>query len=549
MIVARQVGGMLAGLGIRRVYGLPGEDHMALLHELDAAGLGYCTAFNESSAVLMAAADAHFTGLPGVVVLSLAPGVSNGVNGLLNAYMDEVPLLVISGQHPAPRLPFVMRQGFDIEHLVEPMTVWRARLTGDMNIPGVIGRAIDEALAGRPGPVYLELPDAVATAESTASDESAAATVQQLRSRWVDATPAPPSVAEPAVSALAERLAAARKPVLVLGGKRRRVGRATLAEFAAARHVPVFTSSRQKGLLDGSCEWFAGTFLNGRLEKDLLADADLVVLVDAEAFDFYNKAWNFDCDSVAIVADSFTEWANPVTDRIVADSEALLRAVLDTDSAVSQWQPSDVAAYRAGLRSRLLDPEVGDSAGMSVAAAVQAALSAWPTDGYLVADAGFGKPLVAMLSEPSAPDHYLASNALSTMGFTIPTVVAAHRAGAENVLAFLGDGSLLMRATELMAGGGGTDGSGTAVVAIIDGSLTQIEVKQERRKLSPVGAHLPPLSCSKLGDAFGLPGVDVETPDQVSEAVAKALAGPGITLIGAHVDPTPSRILFDLLRG
>src|ERR1700744_1100560 len=180
VIIAAHVAETLYDLGIRRVYGLPGEDHMALLDAFDSAGLRYCTAFNESSAVIMAATDAQLTGLPGVVVLSLAPGVSNGVNGLLNTYLEQVPLILISGQHPAAQLPFVVRQGFNIERLVSPITKWQAQGTADMNVSSVIGKAVDEAMSGRPGPVYLEIPDAVATSESVAGP-TAAAGVARLR--------------------------------------------------------------------------------------------------------------------------------------------------------------------------------------------------------------------------------------------------------------------------------------------------------------------------------------------------------------------------------
>src|ERR1700753_1250182 len=104
---------------------------------------------------------------------------------------------------------------------------------------------------------------------------------------------------------------------------------------------------------------------------------------------------------------------NPFAGVHVADPESVLTALTEQADTASAWTAADVHEYRSGLRAKLL-PE---SETLSVAHAVQAALSVWPQDGYLVADAGFGKPLVAMLSEPSVPDHYLASNALSTMGY------------------------------------------------------------------------------------------------------------------------------------
>src|SRR5262249_16781526 len=124
---------------------------------------------------------------------------------------------------------------------------------------------------------------------------------------------------------------------------------------------------------------------------------------------------------------------------------------------------------------------------------------------------------------------------------------AARRAGATPVLSFMGDGSLLMRATELMVSA--HDGSPAVFVAIMDRALTQIEVKQERRNLAEVGVALPPLLCAKLADAFGIDGGAVDNADDLRVAIAKGLQGDRPMLVGAHVDPAPSRVLFDLLRG
>ncbi len=544
VIIAQQVAEALYGLGIRRVYGLPGEDHMALLDSFQAAGLEYTTAFNESSAVIMAATDAQLTGLPGVAILSLAPGVSNGVNGLLNTYLEEVPLILISGQHPAAALPFVVRQGFNIEQLVTPITKWRGKVTADMNVPGIVGKAVDEAMSGKPGPVYLELPDAVATSEGVATDAARAVAAARLKSHWVDEQPAPAPASAEAVAALAARLAEAHRPALIVGGRKRRVTPATVDAFASVFRVPVFTTSRQKGVLHSGNPFFAGTFLNGRLEKDLLDRADLVVTIDPESFDYYNKGWCFAADAVGITTESFAEWANPFAAQIVADPESLLSALVASGGGASEWTSDDVADYRRGVRAKLL-PE--STTTFSVAHAIDAALDAWPRDGYVTADAGFGKPLIVMLSDLTEPDHFLASNALSTMGYSIPAAVAARRAGARPVLSFMGDGSLLMRATELMVSA--DDGAPAVFIAIMDRALTQIEVKQERRNLAEVGVVLPPVMCGKLADAFGIDGVDVDNADDLRAAIAKGLAGSRPMLIGAHVDPAPSRVLFDLLRG
>ena len=76
---------LLKSYGIDRAYGLPGEDHMPMLAALEAAGITYITASNESSAVIMASTDALISGKPGVAIVSMATGVSNAVNGVVHA--------------------------------------------------------------------------------------------------------------------------------------------------------------------------------------------------------------------------------------------------------------------------------------------------------------------------------------------------------------------------------------------------------------------------------------------------------------------------------
>jgi acetolactate synthase-1/2/3 large subunit len=552
MTLARQLAEVLTGIGIRRVYGLPGEDHMALLDAFVAAGLEYHTAYNETSAVLMAGTDSVLTGLPGVAVLSMAPGVSNAVNGILNAAMEQQPVLVISGRHPADRTPFIVRQGFETARLVEPVTKWRAQVTADMDIAALAGRAVDEAMSGRPGPVYLEIPDAAASAPAaSAPDEAAAtaATVARLSARWRPAAgataPAATASATALLGDLAARLARAERPVLIVGGHQHRVSAAAVREFAAVYRVPVLTSTRQWGLVPATHPYCAGTFLNGRLERELLDRSDLVLLVDPEAFDFYNRPWAFSAQSIAIVAADYTDWLNPVSESHVADPEALLSALTAAAAELaSRWRPEEVSAYRQGVRTRLL---AENGAGMTVPQAVAAALDRWPAHGYITADAGFSKPIVAMLSQPGAPDRFLASNGLSTMGFSIPAALAVRRSGAGPVLAFMGDGSLLMRATELAAAA--RAGTPLVAVAVVDRSLTQIAVKQERRNLVPVGAELPEISCAALGAALGIDGIDVDQPEKLSAAVDAGLESKVPLLIGAVVDPAPSRPLFELMRG
>jgi acetolactate synthase I/II/III large subunit len=535
LTVADRIAATLAELGIRRAYGLPGEDHMTLLDAFAGAGVEYRAAYNESSAVIMAATDAAITGQPGVVVLSLAPGVSNGMNGLVHAHLEGLPVLVFSGAHPSARRPFVIRQGFDTEELVRPTTKWTARLAEGADPAALVCKAVDIAMTGRRGPVYLEVPDDVVSAEESFPDNGSVELLRRTPTATLTPDPA-------AVTRLATRLSSATRPVLVVGGRAADVSRDVLARFAATVRCPVLLTSGQQGALAPDHPYLAGTFLNGNLEATLLERSDLILMVNPEGFDHYNRAWGYKTTPIAITSAPDTEWLYTFDERILADPETLLTGL--TSGGASEWTEQDVTDYRAGIRAALLQ-HTGDQ--LSAVEAVDTALAAAPAEVRVVADAGFSKPLVALLAKISERGRYLASNALSTMGFSVPAASAAAHAQAVPVLAFLGDGSLLMRAAEVALA---RDAQAPVVfLAVMDRSLSQIQIKQERKKLRDVGVQLPEVDCQKLAESVGIRGVDVHSVAELRAALDGAWEQDSPLLIGAHVDGALSRPLFEVLRG
>jgi acetolactate synthase-1/2/3 large subunit len=535
---------ILATLGVRRAYGLPGEDHMPMLQALEDAGVRYYTASNESSAVIMAATDSAVSGDIGIAIVSMATGVSNAMNGLLHASMEGLPVLLLSGRWPAARESLVVRQGYDPEQMARTCTKWTTTIRTAADPAAMLCKAVEIATSERPGPVYVELPDEIAGAECDATDDAMvdefARRLRRPRAERSEVLLAPSDI-----EALAARLSAASRPAVVMGGRADAVDRKVITRFAETFRAPVFTTPAQKGVVDPSSPWFAGAFLNGNPEKELLDRCDLILALAPEAFDYLNRAWPKPEATVAVSSTPLHEWLFPYGTRLVASPEGVLRQLLERATpGAAQWEEREVAGYRSTVSAMLLGTP---GTHMSVVEAVNAALQSSPPDTCVVADAGFSKPVVTMLSETAQPRHFLASNALSTMGFGIPAALAASLAGQSPVLGFMGDGSLLMRATELVVARGIPHPP--VFVAVMDRSLSQIEIKQERRGLAEVGVELPDLSCARIGAAFGVRGVDVEDVDSLELAVKEAFAGSECVLIGAHVDGADSRRLFDVLRG
>jgi acetolactate synthase-1/2/3 large subunit len=171
-----------------------------------------------------------------------------------------------------------------------------------------------------------------------------------------------------------------------------------------------------------------------------------------------------------------------------------------------------------------------------------------PGDALVAVDAGFGKPLASYLWTARQPNTYFTAHGLSTMGYALPAANALQLASPDRrVVAFMGDGSLLMRASELTVAA--EQGIAPVWVAWMDGALAQIETKQLRQHLAPVGARVPPVSCEKLADAFNCRGVDVDSLADFRSALQAALTSDKPTLIGARVDQSRRAEWFELIRG
>jgi len=298
------------------------------------------------------------------------------------------------------------------------------------------------------------------------------------------------------------------------------------------------------GCVPPDASYFAGAFMNGNVEAEILARSDLILTVGLDAKDFFNAAWRYSAPLIAVNERPDTQRFAPTTLQVLGPTAQGLEAVSCSESA-SEWSTSEVAAYRSSLERvfRL------DGAAFTIPAALRLARKLLPPETRVAVDAGFGKPLASYLWSSSEPNHYFTAHGLSTMGYALPAANAlALIDPGRPVLAFMGDGSLLMRASEISVAA--EQGVAPIYVAWMDGSLAQIETKQLRQNLRPVGARLPEVSCEKIADAFGGLGVDVATPDNFSRALTEGLRRRDRpTLIGARVDQSCRGEWYELLRG
>lgn len=524
----------LRAVGVERVYGVPGEDHMRLLDALAAEGVRYVPAREESAACMMAAAEAQARRVPGVAIVTLAPGLTNAVNGMANALLDNLPLMLVCGQHGPDRHPLIVRQGLDNHAIVHGVTKWS--VTASPLIHQVLAKALDVATSPPAGPVLLELREDVARA-----------VVRDRAEDWplLNRAPGHGGAGEEA-RALGRRLAAAVRPAVLVGpGPYTAAERDVLERLTTALRAPLFASPAAKGVVATSHPWLAGNFLNGNLEEEILGRCDLLLAVNLTARDFFNRAWPYAAPVLALQSEHAPQRFLPAQREIVGDVAALLDAALAAVSVPrSEWEAGDVAAYRERLVALFEEPR----GALTIPAALLEARRLAPEGAVVAVDAGFGKPLASYLWTSSVPNGYYSSHGLSTMGYAIPAANALALALPDRpVLAFMGDGSLLMRATEI--GVAVDQGVAPVYVAWMDASLSQIEVKQRRLGLREVGVGFSLPNCRLLAESLGAQGFDVATLPEFTAALQAGLASRVPTLIGARIDQSSRERWFDLIRG
>lgn len=248
----------LARRGVTTIFSLSGNQIMPLYDACIDAGIRIVHVRHEAAAVFMADAWAQVTGQVGVAMLTAAPGISNGIAPLYSALQSESPVLLLSGDSPLSEDGWGSFQEMDQAAMSAPLTKLSARITTAADLSGAVDRAIDLALAPRPGPVHLALPF------DLLSDESG---IAALPARPAVPAPVVPAAAE--LQALAELLRQARRPVVLAGPAQGRGAlRTQWLQWAQALALPVVPMGSPRGLRDPSIGAMAGC----------IAEADVVVL-------------------------------------------------------------------------------------------------------------------------------------------------------------------------------------------------------------------------------------------------------------------------------
>ncbi|SEN69999.1 thiamine pyrophosphate-binding protein [Palleronia pelagia] len=515
----------LAEAGCRRAFGMPGGEVLTILDALKGAGIAFHLVAHENAGGFMAEGGHHMDGAPGVLVATVGPGALNAVNTVANAWQERVPLIVLTGCVDAEAAETYTHQVLDHRAVFAPVTKATFTLSAD-EADTIADKAVAAATEGRPGPVLIDVPIAVADAPAGPA-----------RRRRVPAGPVAP--AGPDLDRARAMLDAAERPVIVAGLDLLNDGAADdLARAAARLGWPVVTSYKAKGVLsEHNALSLGGAGLSPRADKvlvPLLQSADTILLAGYDPIEMrpgWREIWDPSRQNVVeIAAAPNHHYMHQATLSFTCDTGAGLRALTDGLAAKPVWADGAIEDARTALDRAF--PEDEDWGPAAVIAECRAAL---PPGTIATVDSGAHRILLSQMWRCEAPRRLLQSSGLCTMGCALPLAMGAKIAAPERtVVAFTGDGGLLMGAGELATLA--ETGLPVIVVVFVDASLALIELKQRQRQLANSGVDFARHDFAAVARAFGGAGHRVGSRAALRAALAEARTHDGFTLIAADIE-------------
>lgn len=514
--------------GVEVIFGLPGEETLALTDALLDSTIRFVLVRHEQGAAFMADVYGRLTGRAGVCLATLGPGATNLVTGVADANLDRAPVVALTGQAGRDRVHKESHQYVDIVHLFRPITKWNARVEVGRVIPEVVRKAFKLAQTEKPGACHLELPEDVA-------DELVEAASQPLSTE----RPRRPSPDRLALRQAAELIDRAKRPLLFAGnGVIRGTASGALRLFSQKIGIPVVNTFMAKGCVPWDSELFLGTV--GLQVRDYASCgfdlADLVLAVGYDPVEYAPTFWNPERDKTIIHLD-FTpaevdSHYQPAVE-VVADIREAIELL--TDLCQVRRDPAPSRILHEWILRELEEGSMDEGFPIKPQRLLHDVRSVLAPGDLVISDVGAHKLWIARLYPAYEPNTVLISNGYAAMGIALPGAIAAKLIHPERrVLAMSGDGGALMNIQELET----AVRLGLNVVVLIfrDDAYGSIRMKQLTRYGRELGVAFGNPDFVRLAEAFGATGIRIEGAAELIPALKTAFASRGPVVVEVPVD-------------
>jgi acetolactate synthase-1/2/3 large subunit len=518
--------------GVDTVFCVPGESYLAALDAFyDHRDIRLIVCRQEGGAANMAEAYGKLTGRPGICFVTRGPGATNASIGVHTGRQDSTPMILFIGQVGSDAVDREAFQEVDFRRMYGEFSKWVASIDRADRVPEYVSRAFHTAVAGRPGPVVLALPEDMLTTTANVADTQPYTRVA-----------AHPGGGD--MKRLREMLMASQYPLVIVGGNGwSREACEDLKAFASANNLPVAATFRRQDLLDNRDPHYAGDIavgMNPALQKRI-GEADLLLVIGARLGEWTTQGYTL-IDAprprqklihVHAGAEELGRvyQADLPINAGMPEFAAAARALAPADgNRWAAWTSSARADYEAWQKPTQVPGE------LNLAHVVLHLREHMPENTIVTNDAGNFAIWVHRYYRYTGFRTQLAPTS-GAMGYGVPSAVAAKLVHPDRpVVCFCGDGGFLMTGQELATA---VQFDLPIVILVVNnGMFGTIRMHQEREYPGRIsGTELRNPDFAALARAYGAHGETVTENAQFGPALARALESGKPAVIELKVDP------------
>ena len=224
---------------VEYIFGIPGEENIAVMDALLGSSIKFITTRHEQGAAFMADVYGRLTGKAGVCMATLGPGATNLITGFADANMDRAPIVAIAGQGATTRMHKESHQILDLVNLFKPISKYSVEIREPEIVSEIIRKAFKDAQAEKPGGSFVSFPENIADME-----------VEESNSPLKVQSPTSPVASQKKIEQAADMISAAKRPIIMAGnGVVRGRAHKQLIAFAEKLNIPVAHTFMAKGCI------------------------------------------------------------------------------------------------------------------------------------------------------------------------------------------------------------------------------------------------------------------------------------------------------------